>query len=307
MPPPLPPHLWLWLGLQLLYLYWWLVTPPVLCLTCWHGFHFLPGGALSEVIQSVALSRTHSEMWKRRPPCSFSAYKTWQFLWFFWPGPYCCPGWFHLVLLSVLFRNLGGLPLQGTWTQSWMRTIWGQQGPVTHQLPSSMEKVWHTLLMYIMTIHMHIKIPYFWACGLTSSHWEHFRVFSSPLLLLPFYVHRHFFLRNFGQWIACTSVLAWDLTLVDYLFLSSTLLSKLPLSSVLFYVSGIVTINETVIPYDFLVASLYFCGNIISSLNFSPRCPLTETLFSVIIEAFIVCKNGHENMVLHSVSSTMDK
>ena len=41
-------------------------------------------------------------------------------------------------------------------------------------------------------------------------------VFSPPLLLPPVYVYHPAFLCNFGRCIACTPVLAWDLTLVDY-------------------------------------------------------------------------------------------
>ena len=38
---------------------------------------------------------------------------------------------------------------------------WGQQCPGNHQLPYSMEKLCRPLLLYLMTVWMHIKLPYF--------------------------------------------------------------------------------------------------------------------------------------------------
>ena len=81
------------------------------------------------------------------------------------------------------------------------------------------------------------------------------------------------------------------------------MISKLPLSSVLFCVSGIVTGNETVSPSDCLGASLDIFQTIISRLNCSPMIPLTKAFLLVIIEVLVVCSNGHENMVLHATPS----
>ena len=92
-----------------------------------------------------------------------------------------------------------------------------------------------------------------------------------------------------------TYIWHWWITI----FFISTVLSMLPLTSVLFCVSGITIGNETGIPSDVLGASLDLCGTIISSLNCSTRLQLTNVLFSAIIEALIVCRNGHENMLLH--------
>ena len=61
------------------------------------------------------------------------------------------------------------------------------------------------------------------------------------------------------------------------------MLSILPLSCVLFFVSGIETGNETGSTYDVLGASLDICGTIITSLNWSTRSKLTKELFKVII------------------------
>ena len=83
-------------------------------------------------------------------------------------------------------------------------------------------------------------------------------------------------------------------------FFISPMLSTLRLSSVLFCVSGITTVNENVIPSDVLVSSLSPCGTIIYILNWSPSIPLTKLLFSFIIKALIVCSGKYENMVLHS-------
>ena len=61
--------------------------------------------------------------------------------------------------------------------------------------------------------------------------------------------------------------------------------------------------NLTVSNSDVLGASLAICGTIIYILNCSPSSALTKKFFSVIIEALIVCRNGHENMVLHATPS----
>ena len=49
--------------------------------------------------------------------------------------------------------------------------------------------------------------------------------------------------------------------------ISSTVISKMPLSSVLFCVYGIVTGNENISPSDVLGAFLDICVTIVSSLN----------------------------------------
>ena len=62
-------------------------------------------------------------------------------------------------------------------------------------------------------------------------------------------------------------------------FFSSTVLSLMPLSYMLFCVSWIMTGNETGSPIDFLGAYLDICGTITSSLNYSPRSPLNKSYF----------------------------
>ena len=59
-------------------------------------------------------------------------------------------------------------------------------------------------------------------------------------------------------------------------FFSSTLLFLLLLSFVFYCFTWIENGDETGIPSDVLVDSLSICGTIISSLNFSPRSPLTK-------------------------------
>ena len=82
-----------------------------------------------------------------------------------------------------------------------------------------------------------------------------------------------------------------------------------PTNSVLhvIYICWITTGNETGIPSDVLGVSLDLYGTIISSLNFSPSSPITEELLSEIIETLIVCRKGHENIVLHTTSSTRSR
>ena len=86
-------------------------------------------------------------------------------------------------------------------------------------------------------------------------------------------------------------------------FFSSTLLFLMPLYFVLSCFPWIDTDSENGSPSNSLGASLDLCGVIIPSLNFSPRSPITKELFSVMIEALIVCRNVHENMVLHATPS----
>ena len=66
------------------------------------------------------------------------------------------------------------------------------------------------------------------------------------------------------------------------------MLPMLPLTSLLFCVSGIATNNETGIPSGVLGASLILCGSIISSLNCSPSIRPNDALFLVIIDTLIV-------------------
>ena len=81
----------------------------------------------------------------------------------------------------------------------------------------------------------------------------------------------------------------------------------LPLTSVSFCVSRIMTSNETGSPSGVLGDSLDICGTIVSSMNWSPRSSLIKELFLVIIEALIVCSNGYEKMVLHATPSPRDR
>ena len=99
---------------------------------------------------------------------------------------------------------------------------------------------------------------------------------------------------QFWRWIRC-----WWINV----FFSSTLLFLLPISSIFFCFPWIETGNETGSPSDVLGYSLDLCRTIISILNFSPRSPLSKAFFLVTIEALFVCRNGHENMVLHATSS----
>ena len=82
----------------------------------------------------------------------------------------------------------------------------------------------------------------------------------------------------------------WWITVI----FNSTLLLLLTLSSTFYCFHWIETGNESGIPSDVLSASLALCWNIISILNFYPRIPLTKTFSSVMIEALIFCRNGHE-------------
>ena len=83
-------------------------------------------------------------------------------------------------------------------------------------------------------------------------------------------------------------------------FFIYTLLLLLILSFIFYCFPWIETGNETGSPSDVLGDPLTLCGTIISSLKCSPRSPLTKEFLSVTIEDLIVCRNGHENMVLHA-------
>ena len=77
----------------------------------------------------------------------------------------------------------------------------------------------------------------------------------------------------------------------------------IPMTSVLFFISGIANGNANGSPYDVLGASLDLCGTTISILNCYPRNKMTKELFLVIIEALIVCRNGHKKMVFNATPS----
>ena len=93
----------------------------------------------------------------------------------------------------------------------------------------------------------------------------------------------------------------WHLLIT--IFFSTTMISLMPLSSVLFCVSVIVTVSETVSPSDALGGSLDIFGTIISILNFSHKIPLTKVLLLVIIEALIFAGTAIKKMVLRSSPS----
>ena len=78
----------------------------------------------------------------------------------------------------------------------------------------------------------------------------------------------------------------------------------MPLYSVLFFASWIVTGNETVSSSDVLGAYLDIFWIIIYILNFSPSGPLTKEFFFVIIEALIICCAIHEKIVLYATPYT---
>ena len=65
--------------------------------------------------------------------------------------------------------------------------------------------------------------------------------------------------------------------------------------------------NETKSPFDLLGSSSALYGTIISSLNDYPRSKLTKALLLVMIEASIVYRNCHENMVFHATPSAIAK
>ena len=74
----------------------------------------------------------------------------------------------------------------------------------------------------------------------------------------------------------------------------------LNLSSLLFCVSGIMNVSETVSPYDAFGYSLTLSGTIISILNFYPKIPHTTEWLLFIIELLYFFMNGHGNMVMHA-------
>ena len=91
----------------------------------------------------------------------------------------------------------------------------------------------------------------------------------------------------------CHGICCWRIT-VSF---SSTIMYVPSFFCVYGISSGIVTFNEIGNPYDVLVPPLDLCGTIIYSFNCSTSIPITKTFFSVNIEALIIFRNGHKNMV----------
>ena len=79
MPPPIPQHLCLWAGFYLISISCKLDPSPVTCVAWWQGFHFLPGGAFSEVRHSIAPPQPHSEIYTWLHLYYYTSYVTWQF------------------------------------------------------------------------------------------------------------------------------------------------------------------------------------------------------------------------------------
>ena len=146
MNPLLPSHVQIWDVIPLLSIFWWIAPYPITFLKWWKAFNFMPGGGFYEFHHSVAVHKTHYEMWTHIPPCSSTSYGTWKLCCSRLPAYHFCPEWCHWVSLSSIRGNLGGLTPMLTQTQSWLIVSWGSQCHGTHQLPSSLENIWHTLL-----------------------------------------------------------------------------------------------------------------------------------------------------------------
>ena len=78
------------------------------------------------------------------------------------------------------------------------------------------------------------------------------------------------------------------------------MLSVLPLSSLLYFLSCISTHNKTGDPSGVLGASLALCITIIYILNCVPGSPINKALFLVIIISLIVFRNCHEKMLFRA-------
>ena len=142
-----------------------------------------------------------------------------------------------------------------------------------------------------MTVQMHIKLPYFLGLWL----YLHLSGIHFPAQLFP-----PSFLPPKLWMVTCPYFSAGLVSEVGGLPSSSFLvLLSFMLSSLLWIVNG----NKTGSLSDVLGDSLALYGTIISILNCSTRNPLTKSLFVVIIEDLIVCKNGHKNMFLHATPS----
>ena len=85
-------------------------------------------------------------------------------------------------------------------------------------------------------------------------------------------------------------------------FFNSKMLSMKPLSSVLSFLFGIVTGNETFTPSDVFEESLAIFRTILSRLDFYLIIPLTKALLLVITEALIIFSNRYENMVFRDTT-----
>ena len=196
-------------------------------------------------------------MYKRLLPCSYPVYRTLHFRFSRLPVPYCCPGWCHWSSLSVIRGNLLGFPHPGTQLQSFLVMRWFLQVTVTPRLPSSMYKVCCPLLLYPMTIYMHIDIPYF------LGFWSHL-----PPLGIFNYISVYFILLSLSS-LSVSTVIPYSvilycglhvpqfwpgvLCLLITVFLISTVISMMTFSFEWFFVSGISTGNETGTPSDFFL------------------------------------------------------
>ena len=119
-------------------------------LIVWHSGKVLIfyQGRFYEVHHYVALPQPLSEMYTRLPPWSSTSYGTWQFCFSRLPVTYCCPEWCHWVALSFIHRNLWGLKHPWMQTQNVLIVRWGQWGPGTYPLCSSLKKLCCLLLPY---------------------------------------------------------------------------------------------------------------------------------------------------------------
>ena len=168
-----------------------------------------------------------------------------------------------------------------------------------------MVQVCCNILLYPTTIRMHIKLPSF------LDLWFHLHLSGIPLSL--------FSSSRFPPQLCPPYRLPPNFLTVTCLHLSSGMgydVGGLPYSSVppcysycfcpscslVFFVLRM-EMKLEVPPSDVLGNSLTLCETIISILNCYPGSPLTKTLLLEMIEALIVCRNGHENMVLHDTPS----
>ena len=156
-----------------------------------------------------------------------------------------------------------------------------------------------------MTVRIDIKFSYF------SGLWLHLHL---HLFVIPLFIFSYFTSFSVSTILNSSVILDGNLTLPQCwpgilhwcitVFFSSTLLLLPPLSSMLSCFTWTKTGNETGSPYNVLGDFLDLCETIIPTLNCYPRSPLTKTLFLVMIEALIVFRNGHKNMVLHAIPYT---
>ena len=181
MPPPLPQYLRPWDGFKTLSVSWWLGTSPVIGLTCWKDFYFLPGRFFAEVHHFVALPQPHSEIWTRILPYYSLDYVTWQVRCYYLPRTYYCLEICNWVLLYVLHGVLRGFPPPEINPQICLIMRWGKQGNITHQLPHILEKLYPPILPYSTNVRMHINPPSF--LGL----WPQLHPLVIPLCLLSSY------------------------------------------------------------------------------------------------------------------------